>query len=323
MKKFYLFGAMALASVSMLLTSCGNSEPKPITAKAIVKEVNQLLVNDAKAEKFTEVAVGTYECDDPMRRELLAKLEVAGLVDYEVTRYAWWEKSKKAYKKAYTVTKGYGWWTYQDTEYKWVKGTSYDFEDHYVVTVALTRKGEKLVVDELPKPQEKVDEDLISKVVDTDAYKWEQANLAEDWEYIPNPFLEKKEPKEVESTDKKETYKEPKKEPRKQKDDAKEPEKDATVRIDSLQYEAYQNIDENKQVKYLKAGAVKAIKARNIQILEGGNGLTAVAEVILETEDATDAGRILEGFEDGQKSLINVEFIYYTDKGWVLTSSNK
>ena len=45
--------------------------------------------------------------------------------------------------------------------------------------------------------------------------------------------------------------------------------------------------------------------------------------MILETEDATDAGRILEGFEDGQKSLINVEFIYYTDKGWVLTSSNK
>ena len=83
------------------------------------------------------------------------------------------------------------------------------------------------------------------------------------------------------------------------------------------------NIDENKQVKYLKAGAIKAIKARNIQILEGGDGLTAVAEVILETEDATDAGRILEGFEDGQKSLMQVQFTYYTDKGWVLTSSNK
>ena len=51
----------------------------------------------------------------------------------------------------------------------------------------------------------------------------------------------------------------------------------------------------------------------------GGKGvLTAVAEVIYETEDATDAGRILIGFEDGQKSAKEVQFTYYYDKGWVL-----
>ena len=116
MKRFYLFGAVTLASVSMLLTSCGNSEPKPLSTKDIVKEVNQKLVDDAKAELFTEVAVGTYECNDPMSRQFLAKLEVAGLIEYDVTRYAWWEKSKKSYKKAYTVTRGYGWWSYQDIE---------------------------------------------------------------------------------------------------------------------------------------------------------------------------------------------------------------
>jgi hypothetical protein len=305
----------------MLLTSCGNSEPKPISAKAIVKEVNQSLVDDAEAEEFTEVAVGTYECNDPMARNLLAKLEVAGLVDYEVTRYAWWEKSTKSYKKAYTVTRGYGWWSYQDTEYKWVKGTSYDFEDHYVVTVSLTRKGERLVVDELPQPKENVDEDMISKEIDPSSYKWNQVNLDEDWEYIPNPFLEKKEPKEEETNT---TKAEPRKETRRQpKESTKEPEKDPVVRIDSLKYEAYVNFDENRQKKYLKVGEIKAVKARNIQILEGPDGLTAQAEVVLETENATDAGRILEGFENGQKSLVNVSFTYYTDKGWVLTSVSK
>ena len=224
---------------------------------------------------------------------------------------------KKAYKKAYTVTKGYGWWTYQDTEYKWVKGTSYDFEDHYVVSVSLTRKGERLVVDELPKPQEKVDEDLISKAIDTDAYKWEQADLSEDWEYIPNPFLEKKEvkadkPAKATKADKKETAK--------PKEALKSSENDPTIRIDSLQYKAYMNVDENKQVKFLKAGVIKAVKARNVQLRDYNGDLSTVAEVIFETEDATDAGRILAGFEDGQKSAKKVEFTYFYDKGWVLST---
>ena len=166
MKRFHLIGAVALASVSMLLVSCGNSEPKPISAKAIVKEVNQKLVDDAQRELFAEIAVGTYECNDPIAREYLAKLEVAGLIEYDITRYAWWEKSKKAYKKAYKVIRGYGWWSYEDIEYKWVSGTAYDFEDHYVVDVKLTKKGERLAVDARPEPKPQVDEDLVSDEVD-------------------------------------------------------------------------------------------------------------------------------------------------------------
>ena len=53
-------------------------------------------------------------------------------------------------------------------------------------------------------------------------------------------------------------------------------------------------------------------------LLADAEVLTAVAEVIYETEDATDAGRILIGFEDGQKSAKEVQFTYYYDKGWVL-----
>jgi hypothetical protein len=46
--------------------------------------------------------------------------------------------------------------------------------------------------------------------------------------------------------------------------------------------------------------------------------LTADAEVIIETCNATDAGRILLGFENGRRSLEEVELIRYIDKGWVI-----
>jgi hypothetical protein len=296
----------------MLLVSCGNSEPKPISAKAIVKEVNQKLVDDAQGELFAEIAVGTYECNDPIAREYLAKLEVAGLIEYDITRYAWWEKSKKAYKKAYKVIRGYGWWSYEDIEYKWVSGTAYDFEDHYVVDVKLTKKGERLAVDARPEPKPQVDEDLVSDEVDYSKYAWNQVDLEEAWEDIPNPFIEKKEPKEPKAAKEKAQSK------RKPKEVLKESKNDPTIRIDSLQYKHYMEIDEVKEVKYLRAGEVKAIKARNIQLIEKDGVLTAAAEVIYETEDATDAGRILIGFENGQKSAKDVVFTYYYDKGWVL-----
>ena len=313
MKRFHLIGAVAVAAVSMLLVSCGNSEPKPISAKTIVKEVNKKLVNDADAELFTEVAVGTYECNNAVARQYLAKLEVAGLIEYDVARYAWWEKSKKAYKKAYKVIRGYGWWSYEDIEYKWVSGTAYDFEDHYVVDVKLTKKGERLAVNERPEAKPQVDEDLVSDEINYEKYAWNQVDLTEGWEEIPNPFIEKKEPKEPKAA------KENTQSKRKPKEVLKESKNDPTIRVDSLQYKLFMEIDENKEVKYLRAGSIKAVKARNIQIKNENGILTAIAEVIYDTEDATDAGRILISFENGQKSVADVEFEYYNDKGWVLT----
>lgn len=318
MKRIHLLGAVALASVSMLLASCGDSEPKPITAKAIVKEANKQLIADAESEVYTEVKVGTYESYSYSERQTLAQLEVAGIINYEVTRYAWWEKSLKSYRKAYKVTRGYGWWSYEDTEYKTVKGTSYDFEDHYVVSVSLTKKGERLAVAELPEPAVVVDKDLVSKEINPDNYKWNKVDLSENWEDIPNPFLDPKEP-EAPAPEEPKTPKAPKgpKDPESPKTTNKT-EKNPTVRIDSLKYEAYNNLVLESEIKYLKAGEVKAIKARNIQILNDNGALTATAEVIYETTDATDAGRILIGYEDGQRNAKDAEFVYYYDKGWVL-----
>lgn len=313
MKKFFLFSATAIVAAA-LLSSCNSGGIKPLTTSQVLNDVNKFMENEARNEMFTEVAVGTYECNDPFMRESLAKLEVAGLIEYDVTRYAWWEKSKKSYRKAYTVTRGYGWYSYTDTEYRTVRGTAYDFEDHYIVEVALTKKGEKLTVEELPEPLPQVDEDLVSKEVDGSKYEWNQVDLSENWEYIENPFIEKKEPKAPKESAPAETTKDP----RKPKATPKvKNATDPTERIDILQYEAYMAVEEYKEVKFLKVGAISAVKARNIEITSS-IGNRASVEVILETEDATDAGRILDGFEDGQKMSFSVTYKYFLDKGWVL-----
>ena len=138
MKAIKLFGAIALATA--FLVGC-NSNPEKISSKLILKQVNQELAANAADENYTYLQIGTFECNSPSQREIYAKLDVAGIVKYKVTRYAWWEKSIKEYRQPYKVTRNYGWWTYEDTEYRWVKGPAYDFEDHYVVKVSLTGKG--------------------------------------------------------------------------------------------------------------------------------------------------------------------------------------
>ena len=144
MKAIKLFGALALATA--FLAGC-QSDPTKISSKLILQQVNQELADNALDEEVTFLQVGKFECNSPAQREVYAKLDVAGIVNYKVKRYAWWEKSIKEYRKAYKVTRSYGWWEYEDTEYRWEKGPAYDFEDHYVVTVSLTRKGKGLVTE--------------------------------------------------------------------------------------------------------------------------------------------------------------------------------
>lgn len=313
MKAIKLFGAIALATA--FLVGC-NSNPEKISSKLILKQVNQELAANAVDEKYTYLQIGTFECDSPSQREVYAKLDVAGIVKYKVTRYAWWEKSIKEYRQPYKVTRSYGWWTYEDTEYRWVKGPAYDFEDHYVVTVSLTGKGKGLVTE--PKElAENRDPDLVEPEVDPASYKWNKKDLSENWEYIPNPFLEP----EKEEPAPEETPVETPAEPESEEvyvEETPEPEVDPTVRIDSLKYEAYNKLEFETTEVCLKVGNIKATKARNILVTNENGILKATAEVIIETQNATDAGRILEGFENGRKHLKEVDLIYYLDKGWTL-----
>lgn len=319
MKKYCFWSIVALGFAAIATMGC--TESQELTSGKIVKEVNAAMEKEGSAEVFCELAVGRYECNSPSERLRLAQLEAAGLIDYEVTRYAWWEKAEVSRKKAYQVKETRGWyytWTETVTKYKWVKETEYNFEDHYVVNVTLTRAGNKLIA-EIPEIEEVVDEDLVSKDVDPETYKWNQKDLSENWPYIPNPFIEPEKNDEpapakteepvsgIEYIDDEPYHPE-------HPDD----EDDEIERIDIKQYEAYYNETFETENLTLKAGAVKAIKARNILLKETEGILTAEAEVILETYGATDAGRILLGFENGMRAADDFELIHYLDKGWVL-----
>ncbi len=307
MKTYHILPAVALLLVAIMTIGC--TDPQKLTERKVIAEANDMLAKKGVSEIYVPISVGQFECNDPSLRRTFAELEVAGFITYEVTRYAWWEKSLISRKKPYEVQKGYGWWSWTDTEYKWVKETVYNFEDHYIVDVALTKAGDKIAIDVLPKHKD-VDEDLIEIEVDPTMYKWNQVDLSEKFEEISNPFIKPKKEKPAESTV---VTKKTTKSTTKPKTD-----KDETERIDQKQYEAYTQLNLSSDVIYFKAGEVRATKARNILLKSPMGILTAEAEIIIETKNVTDAGRILRGLENGQKDRDDVELIYYIDKGWVI-----
>ena len=321
MKKHCIWAVVALGFAAAI--SMGWTDSQELTTKTIVKQYNAMLAQEGEAEVFADIRVGTYECNSSYERLILAQLDAAGLIDYDVTRYAWWEKEDVKRQKPYYVKELRGSWYYSWTEtvtkYKWVEETVYTFEDHYVVNVKLTLAGKKLVAD-IPEVEEELDKDLISKEVDPETYKWNKKDLSEEWPYIPNPFLK---PEPEETTPEEEPAPEPEETTPVYIDELEEEvevtdTEDKVERIEAQQYEAYNALSLDSEIVTLKAGTVKAIKARNILLVEADGIQTAEAEVITETCNATDAGRILVGFENGERDLDEVTLIYYLDKGWVL-----
>ena len=322
MKK-HCFRAVAVLGLAAA-AALGCTPSQELTSKKIVKEVNASIERDCQTDLFVDLAVGHYECNDPGQRMELAQLEAAGLINYEVTRYAWWEKEQVSRKKAYQVQEVHGWyytWTETVTKYKWVKETVHRFEDHYVVNVTLTRAGERLLA-ERPEPEEYIDEDLVSKEVDPSTYKWNKVDLSENWPEIPNPFLTPVAPEEVEEVDRAFYQDETPSTSTVVTETETAPAEDPVERINKQQYEAYNALTLNAEVVTLKAGSVKAIKARNIIVREAAGAKVAEAEVIFETYGATDAGRIIMNFENGRRRSDDYSLIYYLDKGWVLNEGH-
>ena len=309
MKKTFI---LLVSAIAVIISACGHS-PETISQKEIVKQVNAELHETASEWMFAPVRTGTYECNDANYRLMLRQMAAAGLVNYEVERYCWWEKSQKNVKKAYKVTHGY-FYSYQTTEYKWVKTDAYDFCDHYVVTVSLTKKGEKLAIDDLPVSAEKVDKDLKQPEVDESKYAWNMVDLSEDWPVIRNPFTGDI----LEETEEAPAVTGTRSESRGKESTAKAV---APVRIDSLQYEAFTKLAFDEQVRHLKAGRIKACKARNIQITNLMINPSARAEVILRTDFVSDAGRIFFGLENDEREMIEAKFEFFLDKGWQLKDS--
>jgi len=317
MKRSLLLSVLLLSGG--LLSSCISS-PERLSSNTIVKQYNKLLKGMAIQDHFVELNVGKYELNDDDSRLKLRELEAADIVSYSVERYPWWEKTVQNYMKPYTITHNYWGSQYHETQYKMVKEDRYNFEDHYIVNIGLTKKGQSLLVTEMPQPVEEVDKDMKQPEVDKSKYAWNKKDLTENWPYIENPFLKKEEPK-PEETDNSTPSNQGGSKPRTTETPTQKV-KDPTVRIDSLKYQAYQTLETTAETVTLKGYSVKAFKARNIQIFQKDGYPVATADVLIKTYNTTDAARILEDREDGEKVCTRVTLKYYIDKGWVLDRSS-
>ena len=306
--KLFVPGAF-LVCVMASLSSCMQS-PTSISKRVILSQTNKKMKLDACDRGVVWIQIGKYEESDSTKRARLRELAAAGLITYKVTRYAWWEKSKTKEKKAVTVTKSFYIWTYNDTEYRTVTADNYEFCDHYVVEIALTEKGKKLLTD-LPVADHIQDKEvqMDSDLEDPAEYIWNQKDLSEVWPIIDNPFIEKKESSQKSVTTK----------VTQQNKEVKSVEPKKVTRIDSLQYQAYMRLDLTKyEGLYFKAFDIKAAKTRYIQIYEESGFPKCKAELILVLKNVTDAGRIYYGASEGVKFFLPINLDYYVDKGWVL-----
>ena len=312
MKKLFI---LMLTVVTMLsAVSCRQSKDK-ISQNQIVKQFNKQLKNSAQDLNYAEIQVGVYECNDPEYRLLLRKMEAAGLVTYDVTRYAWWEKTSSTYKQSYDVPEYFfGYYLGSTTHYRTVSTPVYNFEDHYIVKVGLTDAGRKCVLTELPEAVPAKDKDMEQPEIDESEYAWNKVNLEETWPEIDNPFLPAKPKTETAANadsgkdDSTSTT---------QDNSASQP--DHTERKEAAQYEAYKAVVQNSETVYVKTYTAKAFKARNIRIKTEDGYTVAEAEVLVKTTGVTDFGRILSAVENNMKQLTAVVMNYFEDKGWVLS----
>lgn len=320
MKKniWFIVSAIVLCVFVVILIANSSDSPEKISSRQIVKSYNQFLDDNALSQKFTTIDIGYYETTFEERCNL-KKMEAVGLITVEFERFAWWEKIlvEKQIPQTYTT-----WWGHSYTNYITKKIEDYHFEDHIMAKVSLTKAGEKLIVSELPEVVEKEDKDMVQPEFDPEKYPECSVDCAENWPNIKNPFV-KEEPQEEEIVEETVQDQEPVKDNKKEEVVELEDENEVIERKEASQYEAYKNAlaNVNRTECLLKGCTVKAKKARNIQIINENGVSTAVAEVILEKNNVSDAYRVANQTIDGEKTSRTVIHTYYLDKGWVLVEN--
>lgn len=301
---------------SFVFVACSQS-PNKIAKGTIEDAVEDFLKKNKFDQFYTVIETGYYELNSKYARETLAKLKAAGIIDYNVERFAWWNKHLQA---------GLSWGGYYG--YK-----EYFYEEHFMVNVSLTDKGKKIVVDSIPLPKSFVDEDM--KQPEIDLSKFPESNYKkEKWPEIPCPEAEdgaSNEQEEIicdagsedsyEYTNLHNLFDEI-------EDDnisIKENEREAYLSLDietKTQYELKKE-KENSRKAVVKSSALKVDKVRYVRTyIDPQTGIAmATAEVIVKTIDVTAAGRVMDGKFEGTKQCAPVIFAYFDDKGWMLQNS--
>lgn len=187
MKKTHL---LLLAFAAIILASCGGHSPLKLSEKEILKQCNNDLVNSGSDSAVVVIPTGYFEVQDQGFRCTLEKLQAAGVINYEVERFAWWEKIREKKTIPHTVTRYYWGYPYTETEYvtKWV--TRYEFNEHFMANVTLTEAAEKYALDHIPtsKVGEIEDKDMVQPAYYDSLYPENAVTCIENWPEIPHPL---------------------------------------------------------------------------------------------------------------------------------------
>ena len=291
MKKIITLCVAVAAMVCM--TSCCNHDNglKASKAKSIVKKE---MVRKHLDQVTTSIKVGYYECNDAAARYELRQLAANELLTYKCDIVMKPERVQKS-RRVQRYVWGY---SYYDTEYYYVNDTV----PTYFVTVDLTDKGKKLVVEEQEiKPTADEKELKLDFEPDLSRYPESAVEFAE--------FPGDADSEEVAEEGDVDT------------EGDGVPATAVPVGDNSTAYEKAK-AQENIVVVSVKAFKAKVVKVRNIYTT-GNNYTNATGEVLLEATDVTPFGRIVEDIYEGQRTLVEgVSFIRFEDKGWTIDKIN-
>lgn len=319
MKARLLIVTMAIAM--MMASCCGN--PAKIDSKQITKLYNEKLTELCLDKVYTTIDTGYYELNDPSQRYVLQQLAHAGVIEYNVERFAWFNKCTDIKN---TVTKVIEFYCEDSgdldhTQNVYGKGEviSYELEEHFMVEVRIKRKYKSMLVDALPQPN------IEDKELAAPLYKaWPEDELKNNEEWpemvapkIPEPPVERK---DIKCQAKKETPKQ--QQPARKQEVQRAEKKPRCVSIDPATTKRYQDakMAEAQGEVHILAYEVGAVLTRNIQIFNTEDkSLAARCEVIVQSKKVTPQGHILNSdIINGIPAKVDITLTYFVDKGWVI-----
>lgn len=303
-----------VAVAALLVTSCSDN-PDKLPAGTVEDLVEDLLKQSGQDQSYVQIPVGTFELNNQNARGMLMKLKAAGVINYDVKRYAWWNKTL-------SIQNYYRWREYVGPHYERIGSTYYDFEEHFVVTVSLTDAAKKYEVDEIPVAEAKDDTDMKQPDVDFDSFPEAKVSLTEQWPYIPNPEAEPVAGQQVPETVTVDLSEQVEEEDPGCVTDEYDDDAPQRLSLDIETSMAYEEVQAkfNQKMATLKSARLKVKKARFIQVFDNPDSgvRCGSAEIIIEMDEVTDAARVLEKKCNGIRFCSPVNVVYFADKGWVL-----
>ena len=295
MKKCFLYSLLLMATMCFISCSESSDSLSPSTAKKLFKDE---LKRRNQLDVYSSVQIGYFECNENDIRFKLRQLAANDLITYQCKQVP----KKERIKKTRMVTKNSWYGTYQ------TKQTYWEDEDvtKYFVKTALTEKGQKLVYEEKDvKPS--ADEEELRKDFEVDKTKFPEASVKEI------EFTEKATPTEAqietEETEAEEDL---------ASSSEDEVENYVEVNDNTSEYDKEKAKESSQEVNLL-AYTFSVKKARNI--LKTGD-FSATAEIILEVDESTPVGRIINNIYKGQRTMVeDVKYTFYLDKGWALSNN--